>query len=584
MTFIQKTKSTFWLAASMCVCVASTVNAETILRATGGQFELKGELLSISDEAYTIQTDLGELIVRREFVTCEGDGCPGSETAEAEPEDNEIRLSSPDGSIELVGELVEVTETEYVVDTVMGRLTVRSEFVTCEGAACPSTLVQSDRIGITVAGPVTADLIATILDEYSSSKDFSVSQQVGDNDMRQFLIGNTSGEEVAKVDVVQTDIGGALQSLLAGQTAMALTWNRITPEMLSKVLNLPVENINEILNENVIGLDAVSLTVNPNNVADVVGIEAMRDILVGNVQNWSQLGGTDAPIQIHLLSTNTELHEQLILRGLSDPALQDRAVMHANPASLKAALAADRNALGITYRSQADDMKTLNLVAACNIFADSSDFSIQTEEYPLTLRLYEYTLKGGLLADFVRNVDQFLDTDFGQAAIAKRGLVTQELQIKPMQVQGARVISSVLAGGGDSSWARVTRNYFDEASNARRISTALRFVVGSAILDAKANEDVERITEIVRANEYAGYQVLVFGFSDSTGGFNANIALSQKRAEAVAEILRARSRGYLEDGSVRSFGMGPIAPIGCNASAEGRELNRRVEIWLRPRA
>ena len=583
MNMIHRTKNAVVLAASVALMSSTGLFAETTLRATGGQFELVGELLDVTEEAYTISTELGELIVRREFVTCEGDGCPGTEVVEEEV-NKTVRLSSADGSIELVGELMDITPTSYVVDTAMGTLTVRSEFVSCEGPACPASLVKSDRVGISVAGQVTADLMTAILDEYSSSKDFSVSQQIASNDAREFLIGNTSGEEVAKIDVVKSETESALAGLVSGETVMAVTWDRISPEMLGRALGRTVNATSDYLDESVIGLDAVSLSVNSRNVADVVGINAIQGVLTGNITNWSQLGGNDAPISIHLLESNGELHRQLAARNIADGALEARALLHPNANSLRLAVEADVNAMGVLYRSQAESLKSLTVVSACNIFSDGSDFSIQTEEYPLTLRLYVYTMKNSEMSEFIQNVDQFMATDFGQATLAERGLVTQALQIKPMQVQGARVLSSVLYGEADNAWQNVTKRYFTEASTARRISTALRFALGGADLDAKSLEDIERITEIVRANEYAGYQVLVFGFSDSTGVFGNNITLSQRRADTVATILRENSRGYLEDGSVLSFGMGPIAPIGCNTTAEGRELNRRVEVWLRPRA
>ncbi|MDG1970299.1 MAG: OmpA family protein [Paracoccaceae bacterium] len=153
-----------------------------------------------------------------------------------------------------------------------------------------------------------------------------------------------------------------------------------------------------------------------------------------------------------------------------------------------------------------------------------------------------------------------------------------------MQQQGARLLSAVLATADDSVSRSVMRDYLTETSNARRVSTSLRFLSGQAVLDNKAVEDISCISEIVRANEYEGYEVLVFGFSDSHGKISANLALSKRRAEDVRQILLNENSGYLDLTNVRSYGIGPIAPVGCNTSADGRQRNRRVEIWLRPKA
>jgi len=142
----------------------------------------------------------------------------------------------------------------------------------------------------------------------------------------------------------------------------------------------------------------------------------------------------------------------------------------------------------------------------------------------------------------------------------------------------------VLASGSSRISHTVMREYFSQAANARRISTSMRFLTGNAILDNKAESDIDRISEIVRSSEYEGYEVVVFGFSDSIGAFESNLSLSQRRADAVKEILLQKNPGYLETDTILSIGIGPISPVGCNQVVPGRERNRRVEIWIRPRA
>jgi outer membrane protein OmpA-like peptidoglycan-associated protein len=69
--------------------------------------------------------------------------------------------------------------------------------------------------------------------------------------------------------------------------------------------------------------------------------------------------------------------------------------------------------------------------------------------------------------------------------------------------------------------------------------------------------------------------VLVEGHTDSRGGRDANIALSQRRAEAVRSYLM--SRGYPSD-KIAARGIGQERPVAENGTAEGRANNRRVEI------
>jgi outer membrane protein OmpA-like peptidoglycan-associated protein len=70
--------------------------------------------------------------------------------------------------------------------------------------------------------------------------------------------------------------------------------------------------------------------------------------------------------------------------------------------------------------------------------------------------------------------------------------------------------------------------------------------------------------------------VFIVGHTDSQGSYEHNMTLSRQRAEAVAAALVgsykiARTR-------LRTAGVGYLAPVGSNASEDGRALNRRVEL------
>ena len=70
---------------------------------------------------------------------------------------------------------------------------------------------------------------------------------------------------------------------------------------------------------------------------------------------------------------------------------------------------------------------------------------------------------------------------------------------------------------------------------------------------------------------------MIEGHTDSTGGEDFNIVLSEKRAQAVKEYLVMR--GISAD-RITTVGAGPSRPIADNSTKEGRAMNRRVEIVL----
>lgn len=564
--------------------LASPLAAETTLTSPDGKVNLTGELMGFDGTSYRIKTDFGDLVIRKEFVICSGDDCPAEERQTAADAES-VLLLAKDGSARIPGKLISVTSTEYVIESAHGVLTVRREFVTCEGAGCPEERKRLDRITVAVPDATVADLMTTIVSDYVTSKDYNLTEQLNaGSDLPTLLIGDEDGLEVSRLSMTQMDNRTAMRALFNGQVAFALTRQRLTPAQVIQALGFSVQSISDVVHEEIIGLDAVDFVVSDSSSVDVMDMDKVNAILSGQITNWSQLGGADAPVELHSLSQSTGLLEQLKLHGMSNAALISGATLHDSAEAMNAAIKSRANALGVAFRSQIRDVKSLSLSSACNVFVDSSEFAIQTEEYPLGVRLYRYSLKIGEDSELGRNLGQFINTDFGQRAIESRGMITQELQIAPMQKQGARLLSAVLATADDRVSRSVMRDYLTETSNARRISTSLRFLSGQAVLDSKAVEDISRISEIVRANEYEGYEVLVFGFSDSFGKIDANLTLSKRRAEAVRQILLEGNSGYLDVGNVSSYGIGPVAPVGCNSTNEGRQRNRRVEIWLRPKA
>lgn len=81
------------------------------------------------------------------------------------------------------------------------------------------------------------------------------------------------------------------------------------------------------------------------------------------------------------------------------------------------------------------------------------------------------------------------------------------------------------------------------------------------------------------AQKYAQTVVEVTGHTDSTGSAAYNQTLSEQRAATVATYLNTRG---IDRQRILAFGRGLTQPVADNATAEGRALNRRVEIRLSP--
>jgi OmpA-OmpF porin, OOP family len=99
------------------------------------------------------------------------------------------------------------------------------------------------------------------------------------------------------------------------------------------------------------------------------------------------------------------------------------------------------------------------------------------------------------------------------------------------------------------------------------------FDTGQATLKPGATLALDRLADFMRANPQT--KVRIEGHTDSTGSAEFNQLLSQRRADAVAAALE--NRGLSSD-RVSTVGRGEEFPVASNASAAGRQQNRRVEV------
>lgn len=103
----------------------------------------------------------------------------------------------------------------------------------------------------------------------------------------------------------------------------------------------------------------------------------------------------------------------------------------------------------------------------------------------------------------------------------------------------------------------------------------INFEPGSATIDASALGTMDDIAEILK--RCGELELEIQGYTDSQGGGDMNLALSQSRAESVLNELRARR---VITSTFKAVGYGEASPVADNATEAGREANRRIEFRL----
>ena len=105
------------------------------------------------------------------------------------------------------------------------------------------------------------------------------------------------------------------------------------------------------------------------------------------------------------------------------------------------------------------------------------------------------------------------------------------------------------------------------------LSDDILFDVDQAELKPGGQQQLARVADFLRNHPDRG--VVVEGHTDSTASDTYNLALSQRRANAVEDFLITQG---VEPTRISARGYGEQLPIATNDTAAGRQQNRRVEL------
>jgi len=103
------------------------------------------------------------------------------------------------------------------------------------------------------------------------------------------------------------------------------------------------------------------------------------------------------------------------------------------------------------------------------------------------------------------------------------------------------------------------------------------FATGSADLNPSFFAVLDSVALVLK--EYNKTTIDVSGHTDSKGSAQKNQALSEQRANTVAQYLRTKG---IQDQRIEAAGYGSNRPVASNDTADGRQQNRRVELTLTP--
>jgi phosphate transport system substrate-binding protein len=418
----------------------------------------------------------------------------------------------------------------------------------------PATRVILRLHGSNTIGAELAPLLAEAFLKHGEIAD--VSRRPGTRAHEDLVVGKENGKPDVAVEIEAEGSSTAFADLANGECDIGMSSRPIRPEEAEALRQKGLGDLSSPASEHVLGLDGIAVIVHPNNPLRALTLTELRGIFTGETRDWSVVGGSSGPIVVYARDDQSGTYDTFKHLVLGSGELVSGAHRFAESDKLSDAVSADAGGIGfigLVYVRNAKAVAVSDQQAAA-LFP--STFTVATEDYALSRRLFLYTPvrpKNLKTLEFVN----FAMSPEGQKVVKAAGFVDLNVSIRD----------------AEPCTDKCPGQYLRYTSGARRLSLDFRFRTGSTDLDSRALRDFDRLLAFLRP--YDSPRIALLGFSDGSGDASQNIELSRVRALKVDEELGARG---IHAASVEGFG--PEMPVASNAAEQGREKNRRVEVWL----
>lgn len=468
-------------------------------------------------------------------------------------------LTALNGGITISGFLQGYDGEFYRIETSYGLLTVDGQGVICDGPACPDLIAPKAVVRFVGASDAAMVLLPPLFKAFAASVRLDYAELSGPDFVAE-LRDPSTGKSLAEFSFKPASPQDARAALMAGRAELSLA-AALEPDLGHRAL----------------ALDALLPIMATDNPTPRISTADLALALTGEVANWRDVGGPDMPIVLHSLAEATDLQRALAVR-LGQPTA--KAVVHPDMASLAAAVARDPWALAVTGRAMQGAAKALLMTDSCGFPLLPSPLAVKAEDYPLTMPIFLLTPRRRLPL-FARQFLDFLATPSAQSTIREAGFIDRSPERQPMTADGLRLINAIQGAGDEVTLADLKR-LVEGMAGADRLSLTFRFEDGSSQLDPHSRENLDDLARLLETGAFRGENLVFAGFSDGSGAASANLQLSRDRAQSVADALQRVAPDLGADIIPKVDAYGETMPLACDITAPGRQLNRRVELWIKP--
>lgn len=249
------------------------------------------------------------------------------------------------------------------------------------------------------------------------------SEKTGDKQLRGAIMvaGSTSVQPFSEVVAeeftqkypgVQVDVqgGGSSQGIQAAISDAA--------DIGASSRELKPEEKTSGLIETVIALDGIAVAVHPSNGVNELTLNDLKNIYLGNISNWKQVGGKDAPITVVCREAGSGTRGAFEEMVMNKENISNKVIVQNSTGAVKTTVASDEKAIGFISMAAIDqEVKTVKIDGV-----EATVANVKNGSYKIA-RPFIYLTKGqpeGLVKVFI----DYVLSDKGQALIQEEGAIT----------------------------------------------------------------------------------------------------------------------------------------------------------------
>ena len=379
-----------------------------------------------------------------------------------------------------------------------------------------------------------------------------VKRAAADNE---YEVYGRQGNRTVTIQIAAHGSGTGFTALAEGRAEIAMSSRPIKREEALALRHLG--NLRAPEAEQAVAIDGLAIIVHPDNPVAQLTVAQVARVFAGHINNWQQLGGPDLPISLYARDDKSGTWDTFSSLVLGKQwQLSPAARRFESNDQLSDQVSSDRSAIGFVGLASVRSARLLAIADSSTAAMQPTPFTVATEDYPLSRRLFFYVpqvSRSQAAAEYVA----FCQSQQGQDIVKRVGFVSQ-----------------TIIAFDQPAPATAPASYRKLAEHGRRLSVNFRFDQGSPQLDNKAWRDLSRIVDYMQLPENRNARLYLVGFSEAGEAVSQDLLLSRYRALAV--------RGALLRDNVpvaASIGLGSMMPVAANDRHDVRNKNGRVEVW-----